>query len=120
MRLYHNLLLICFRSLRSKEKRIHRQLYLAMIIQIVIRLIINTDQYITRIGTIIEGSDAQSSSNDTEVVDTSETNNSYTGDEEQRIIRGIDNTVSSNHLILQAILYVLLSLTEYTSCMFSI
>ena len=66
-----------------------------MIIQIVIRLIINTDQYITRIGTIIEGSDAQSSSNDTEVVDTSETNNSYTGDEEQRIIRGIDNTVSS-------------------------
>ena len=81
------------RSLKSKEKRIHRQLYLAMIIQIVIRLIINTDQYITRIGTIIEGSDPESSSNNTEVDDTSSTNSSYNGDEGQNIIKGIDNTV---------------------------
>ena len=70
-----------------------------MLIQIVIRLIINTDQYITRIGTIIEGSDSQSSSNDTEAVGSSETNTSYTGDEEQKIIKGIDNTVSSIHTI---------------------
>ena len=81
------------RSLKSKEKRIHRQLYLAMIIQIVIRLIINTDQYITRIGTIIEGSDSESSSNNTEADDTSSTNSSYNGDEGQNIIKGIDNTV---------------------------
>ena len=64
-----------------------------MIIQIVIRLIINTDQYITRIGTIIEGSDSESSSNNTEVDDTSSTNSSYNGDEGQNIIKGIDNTV---------------------------
>ena len=64
-----------------------------MIIQIVIRLIINTDQYITRIGTIIEGSGSESSSNNTEVDDTSSTNSSYNGDEGQNIIKGIDNTV---------------------------
>ena len=81
------------RSLKSKEKRIHRQLYLAMIIQIVIRLIINTDQYITRIGTIIEGSDSESSSNNTEANDPSSTNSSYNGDGGQNMIKGIDNTV---------------------------
>ena len=63
-----------------------------MIIQIVIRLIINTDQYITRIGTIIEGSGSQSTSNNTDVEDTSSTNSSYT--EDARQIKGIDNTVS--------------------------
>ena len=64
-----------------------------MIIQIVIRLIINTDQYITRIGTIIEGSDSESSSNNTEADDPSSTNSSYNGDGGQNMIKGIDNTV---------------------------
>ena len=37
-----------FRSLRTREKAIHRQLYLAMLIQVVIRLILYTDQYVSR------------------------------------------------------------------------
>ena len=32
------------RALRTKEKRIHRHLYLAMLIQVVIRLILYVDQ----------------------------------------------------------------------------
>ena len=67
-----------------------------MIIQIVIRLIINTDQYITRIGSMLEGSESTSSSNSSKVEDDSSTNSSYTDEEGQRIIKGIDNTVSLN------------------------
>ena len=67
-----------------------------MIIQIVIRLIINTDQYITRIGSMIEGSESTSSSNSSKVEDDSSTNSSYTDEEGQRIIKGIDNTVCLN------------------------
>ena len=37
-----------FRSLHTREKSIHRQLYLAMLIQVVIRLILYTDQYVSR------------------------------------------------------------------------
>lgn len=37
-----------FRSLRTKEKRIHRHLYWAMLIQVVIRLILYTDQFVSR------------------------------------------------------------------------
>ena len=70
-----------------------------MIIQIVIRLIINTDQYITRIGSMIEGSESTSSSNSSKVEDDSSTNSSYTDEEGQRIIKGIDNTVCLNVLI---------------------
>ena len=67
-----------------------------MIIQIVIRLIINTDQYITRIGKIIEGSESTSSSNSSTVEDDSSTNSSYTEEKGQKIIHGIDNTVCLN------------------------
>ena len=90
---------ICdFRSLKSKEKRIHRQLYVAMLIQIVIRLILYTDQYITRLGSLVEGSGPSSSSNATDTEDATGRNESVIEDDnrrggEQRIARGIDNTV---------------------------
>ena len=38
------------RALRTKEKRIHRHLYLAMLIQVVIRLILYVDQLVSRRG----------------------------------------------------------------------
>lgn len=44
MNTFHN----NFRSLRTREKSIHRQLYLAMLIQVVIRLIVYTDQLVSR------------------------------------------------------------------------
>ena len=37
-----------FRRLKTKEKAIHKQLYLAMLIQVVVRLILYTDQIISR------------------------------------------------------------------------
>eukprot|EP00095_Tigriopus_kingsejongensis_P009189 maker-scaffold299_size217019-snap-gene-0.10 protein:Tk09189 transcript:maker-scaffold299_size217019-snap-gene-0.10-mRNA-1 annotation:"calcitonin receptor" len=42
------IILSSFRSLRTKEKRIHRHLYWAMLIQVVIRLILYTDQFVSR------------------------------------------------------------------------
>lgn len=64
------------RSLRTKEKAIHRQLYLAMLIQVVIRLILYTDQYVSRKGS---KDDSGSPGNDTEYY--------------QESNKGIDNTV---------------------------
>lgn len=43
-------ILSAFRALRTKEKRIHRHLYLAMLIQVVIRLILYVDQLVSRKG----------------------------------------------------------------------
>ena len=37
-----------YRSLRTREKSIHRQLYLAMLIQVIIRLVLYTDQLVSR------------------------------------------------------------------------
>ena len=37
-----------FRRLKTKEKAIHKQLYLAMLIQVVVRLILYTDQFVSR------------------------------------------------------------------------
>ena len=37
-----------YRSLRTREKSIHRQLYLAMLIQVIIRLVLYTDQLLSR------------------------------------------------------------------------
>ena len=78
-----------------------------MIIQIVIRLIINTDQYITRIGSMIEGSESTSSSNSSKVEDDSSTNSSFTDEEGQRIIKGIDNTVCLNVMIFHIKLHII-------------
>lgn len=61
-------ILSAFRSLHTREKSIHRQLYLAMLIQVVIRLILYTDQYVSRQEDVTEDS------------------------------RGIDNTVSWSRL----------------------
>jgi len=41
-------ILSAFRSLRTREKSIHRQLYLAMLIQVIIRLVLYTDQLVSR------------------------------------------------------------------------
>jgi len=41
-------ILSAFRRLKTKEKAIHKQLYLAMLIQVVVRLILYTDQIISR------------------------------------------------------------------------
>ena len=48
--MHMNILFIIFfcRSLRTREKSIHRHLYLAMLIQVIIRLILYTDQLISR------------------------------------------------------------------------
>ena len=80
------------RSLRTKEKAIHRQLYLAMLIQVVIRLILYTDQVITR------GSSASSKAG----------NSTASGADNagaSNIVRGIDNTVSRNlqHYVFKAL-----------------
>ena len=61
-----NHMLYYFRSLKTKEKRIHRQLYIAMFIQIVIRLILYTDQYILRKGTVLDYMAEGGSSNSSE------------------------------------------------------
>ena len=45
---------------------------------------------------MLEGSESTSSSNSSKVEDDSSTNSSYTDEEGQRIIKGIDNTVSLN------------------------
>lgn len=86
------IIISAFRSLKSKEKRIHRQLYLAMFIQIVIRLILYTDQYILRKGTNIGGSGSSSSSSDA-TDDGGGTGGNDTSNGETKSIRGIDNTV---------------------------
>jgi len=41
-------ILSAFRRLKTKEKAIHKQLYLAMLIQVVVRLILYTDQFVSR------------------------------------------------------------------------
>lgn len=69
-----------------------------MLIQIVIRLILYTDQYILRVGSVIEGSVSSASSNATDNDDSTGRNESVIQDDsrsggEQRIVRGIDNTV---------------------------
>lgn len=74
----------CCRSLRTKEKAIHRQLYLAMLIQVVIRLILYTDQFITRTQGSSSSSKAGNSTAD------SGDNATYGA---SNFVRGIDNTV---------------------------
>ena len=75
-----------------------------MFIQIVIRLILYTDQYILRKGNILEGSGSSSSSSDatdngggtgtnTTVNDVDRSNG------ETKTIHGIDNTVKSFHFV---------------------
>jgi hypothetical protein len=69
-----------------------------MLIQIVIRLILYTDQYILRQGSVVEGSDPSYSSNATDTDDANGRNASVIEDDnrrggEHRIVRGIDNTV---------------------------
>ena len=75
------------RSLRTKEKAIHRQLYLAMLIQVVIRLILYTDQFITRTQSSSSSSKAGNSTAST-------ADNATYG--ASNFVRGIDNTVSLN------------------------
>ena len=79
------------RALRTKEKRIHRHLYLAMLIQVVIRLILYIDQLVSR-----RGNDAIG---DVKVRRTAEA--AVAGDAD--LVRGIDNTVSN---LKQFLLYV--------------
>ena len=43
-----HILIMFYRSLRTREKSIHRQLYLAMLIQVIIRLVLYTDQLVSR------------------------------------------------------------------------
>ena len=45
---YFSLIGSIFRRLKTKEKAIHKQLYLAMLIQVVVRLILYTDQFVSR------------------------------------------------------------------------
>ena len=65
-----------FRRLKTKEKAIHKQLYLAMLIQVVVRLILYTDQFVSR-------------------------KDQTTGSEgtSQEETRGIDNTVGTIHIL---------------------
>jgi hypothetical protein len=65
-----------FRRLKTKEKAIHKQLYLAMLIQVVVRLILYTDQIVSR-------------------------KDQTTGSEgtSQEETRGIDNTVGTIHTL---------------------
>ena len=94
----------CFhcRSLRTQEKRIHRQLYLAMIIQIIVRLILYTDQYISRPGlslisnsggTSQDGSGGEGGGGDGGNTSTADNSHDNDGRGAQNSIHGIDNTV---------------------------
>ena len=88
-----------FRSLKqSKEKRIHRQLYIAMLIQIVIRLVVYIDQYITRTSSSKEGAAVTTISSPQCAKAAGGGNSSFVGDYDSSsgdtsIFRGIDNTV---------------------------
>ena len=68
------------RALRTKEKRIHRHLYLAMLIQVVIRLILYVDQLVSRSNGAI---------GDLKVRREAEVEAGDAAD----LVRGIDNTV---------------------------
>ncbi len=79
--------MFCHRALKTKEKRIHRHLYLAMLIQVVIRLIVYTDQFVSRQG---NGAIGQVKVRRAAGSDPAAT---AAGD----LIRGIDNTVMGLH-----------------------
>ena len=82
------------RALRTKEKRIHRHLYLAMLIQVVIRLILYVDQLVSRSNGAI---------GDLKVRREAEVE--AAGDAAD-LVRGIDNTVRRNNctgLVLQVV-----------------
>lgn len=64
----------CYRSLRNNRTRIHKNLFIAMVIQVIIRLTLYLDQALIRRG--------QESGNDS--------------------VAGIDNTVSLNKLLMHA------------------
>lgn len=48
MLLTYDVILLCFRSLRNNRTRIHKNLFIAMVIQVLIRLILYIDQAIVR------------------------------------------------------------------------
>ena len=80
-----------FRKLRTKEKRIHRHLYWAMLIQVVIRLILYFDQFLSRSGGVI----AEQRSLSGVTVEVNEGHDGGNGTFEGRAAAiGIDNTVT--------------------------
>ena len=83
-----------FRRLKTKEKAIHKQLYLAMLIQVVVRLILYTDQFVSRKDQTVGGSEGTN----------------------QEETRGIDNTVRKKYeLRIISMIWWLLRLFMYLS-----
>ena len=79
------------RALRTKEKRIHRHLYLAMLIQVVIRLILYVDQLVSRRGNGAIGDLKVRRTAEAAAAAVAATTVAAAGDAD--LVRGIDNTV---------------------------